>query len=131
MFPRLFVFILTAKPGNSEAQKLRTSRIVVYLVMGILKGIWNAMGDLYDSVENTSDNDYYEDNNRYTRVTWEGYYRCIDGFDRPGALDEILPREEAERLMRDERLKRAWIKKKLYDCEHVPSISGFHFYDVK
>ena len=27
------MFILTAKPGNSEAQKLRTSRIVVYLVM--------------------------------------------------------------------------------------------------
>jgi len=33
--------------------------------MGLLKGIWNAMGDLYDSVENTSDNDYYKDNNRY------------------------------------------------------------------
>lgn len=98
--------------------------------MGILKGIWNAMGDLYDSVENTSDNDYYEDNNHYTRVTWEGRYRCVNGYDILGTLDEILPKEEAQRIIRDDRLRRAWIKNKLYDCEYVHDTSNFHWWNV-
>lgn len=33
--------------------------------MGLLKGLWNGLGDLYDSVENTSNDDY--ESNSYRR----------------------------------------------------------------
>ncbi len=98
--------------------------------MGLLKGIWNGLGDLYDSVENTSDSDYYEDRGRYTRITWEGRYQCIDGYGRLGQLDEIIPKDEAERIIRNHDLRVAWIKSKLYDCAYVDDTVNFHWWDV-
>lgn len=56
--------------------------------MGLLKGIWNAMGDLYDSVENTSDDNYEtnsysyrEEESRSRRITtgWAGYDEFVGG----------------------------------------------------
>jgi len=65
VFPRLFRFFFNSQSWGRAALKLRTTQNSA-TIMGLLKSIWNGFGDLYDSVENTSGNDSYEDNNRYT-----------------------------------------------------------------
>lgn len=57
--------------------------------MGLFKSIWNGLGDLYDSAENSSENDY-ESSNNYSyreserpsrRITtgWAGYDEFVGG----------------------------------------------------
>ena len=57
--------------------------------MGLLKSIWNGLGDLYDSVDNTSDNGYenedycpyreYERPGREITTGWAGYDDLVGG----------------------------------------------------
>ena len=129
VFPRLFRFIFNSQSWGRAALKLRTTQNSA-TIMGLLKSIWNGFGDLYDSVENTSDNNFYEDRGCYTRITWEGRYKCLDGFERRGKLDEILPKDEAERIIRNYDLRAAWIKSKLYDCVYVDDTVNFRWRDV-
>jgi len=89
--------------------------------MGLLKGLWNGLGDLYDSVDNTS-NDDYSDNirrqgSRKVRVTWRGNYKSTAGYWCSGELDEVIPENMYRRLSQDGRATTQFLKRAIYDSE--------------
>ena len=104
--------------------------------MGLLKSIWNGFGDMYDSMENSTDNDY-EDNNRYVRhqngprkvrVSWRGNYKSTAGYWCSGELDEVIPENMYLRLSQDGRATTQFLKKTIYDSEEFEyEVNGLTF----
>ena len=108
--------------------------------MGLLKGLWNGLGDLYDSVDNTSNDDYnnnnrrqgntsnddYNNNNRRqgsrkVRVTWRGYYKSTAGYWCSADVDEVIPEDMYRRVSADCRATSLFLKRVIYDCEELES----------
>ena len=62
--------------------------------MGLLKGLWNGLGDLYDSVDNTSEDNFNNYNRRQgspkVRVSWRGNYKSTAGYWCSADVDEEL-----------------------------------------
>ena len=95
--------------------------------MGLLKNIWNGFGDLYDSVENSSGNDYSENNcyesphshsgPKKVRVTWRGNYKSTSGCWCSGFVDEVIPEDMYRRLSIDGRATTLFLKRVIYDSE--------------
>ena len=68
--------------------------------MGLLKGLWNGLGDLYDSVDNTSNDDYNDNSirqgSRKVRVTWRGNYKSTAGYWCTADVDEVISEDMEE-----------------------------------
>ena len=93
--------------------------------MGLLKGLWNGLGDLYDSVDNTSEVNY----NNYSRsqgspkvrVSWRGNYKSTTGYWCTADVNEVIPLDMFKRLSADWRATSMFLKKVIYDCEELES----------
>jgi len=109
--------------------------------MGLLKSIWDGFGDLYDSLENSSNNNYnednsynnynehYEDEDRYERrqvrrsgppkvhVRWRGYYQSVTGLWTPGEWEGDIPNLQWCQLQNDGKAISHFLKIKIGDVE--------------
>jgi len=115
--------------------------------MGLLKSIWDGFGDLYDSLENSSNNNYnednsynnynehYEDDDCYERrqvrsgpqkvhVMWNGYYRPVSGGMIYGEWEGYIPVDMYERLSKDGKATTQFLKRVIYDSEEFQSQSN-------
>jgi hypothetical protein len=93
--------------------------------MGLLKGLWNGLGDLYDSVGNTSNDDYNDNSirqgSRKVRVTWRGNYKSTAGYWCTADVDEVISEDMYRRVSADCRATSLFLKRVIYDCEELES----------
>ena len=93
--------------------------------MGLLKGLWNGLGDLYDSVDNTSEDNFNNYNRRQgspkVRVSWRGNYKSTAGYWCSADVDEVIPLDMYKRLSADCRATSMFLKRVIYDCEELES----------
>lgn len=100
--------------------------------MGLLKKVWNKLGDVYDEGQQIDYNDedngvdidsYYSQRNTLpygtVRLGWQGYYYDYAGLSRWGETEGIFELGLARRMMNNENDSAVhWLKKSIPDfCE--------------
>ena len=119
--------------------------------MGLLSSIWNSFGDMYDSMQNSSNNNNYEDNDSYTssrnsddyeennhyerpheyrrpgyvRVEWRGHYLTTSGLWTWRTWEGEMPDEQYRRLANDGYAFSGFLRYQLGDVERFENETNY------